>query len=354
MRLLDRYLGSTVIQSTAVVLLVMLSLDLFFNLLEEMEDLGEGGYGTADVTVYLLLTLPRRIYETLPMALLVGGLLGLGGLAAGSELTVLRAAGVSKLRLVGAALRVGLVLSLGGMLLGEFIAPETEKIAQRWRAEAQQRALVLGGSQGFWARDGQHVINIRGLESGLQLRDIYIFEMDERARLQAVTHAARASYRDGDWLLEDVSRSRLDPVSVSADSVASIQWRSVITPQMLEVLAAEPEDLALRELATYIEYLSENRLDASQYRLALWSKLLAPATHLTMLFVGMPLIFGSQRSTGVGQRLLAGALLGLGFYLLNRLLGNVVLLYGLPPWLGAALPPALFAGAGAWALHRQR
>jgi len=354
MRLLDRYLGSTVIQSTAVVLLVMLSLDLFFNLLEEMEDLGEGGYGTADVTVYLLLTLPRRIYETLPMALLVGGLLGLGGLAAGSELTVLRAAGVSKLRLVGAALRVGLVLSLGGMLLGEFIAPETEKIAQRWRAEAQQRALVLGGSQGFWARDGQHVINIRGLESGLQLRDIYIFQMDERSRLQAVIHAARASYRDGDWLLEAVSRSQLGPVSVTADSLASIQWRSVITPAMLEVLAAEPEDLSLRELATYIRYLGENQLDAAQHRLALWTKLLAPGTHLTMLFVGMPLIFGSQRSTGVGQRLLVGALLGLGFYLLNRLLGNVVLLYGLPPWLGAALPPALFAAAGAWALHRQR
>lgn len=354
MRLLDRYLGITVIQTTLVVLLVMLSLDLFFNLLEEMEDVGEGSYGTAEVTLYLFLTLPRRIYETLPMALLVGGLMGMGGLAANSELTVLRAAGVSKLRLVGAALRAGLLLSLGGMLLGEFIAPKTEQLAQHWRAEAQERALQIGGVQGFWARDGNHVINIRGLEGGLQLRDIYIFEMDGESRLQAVIHAARANYQDGDWLLQAVSRSRLGPVSVNADSVDAIQWRSVITPRMLGVLAAEPEDLSLRDLFIYIDYLSENRLENSQYRLALWTKILAPATHLTMLFVGMPLIFGSQRSSGVGQRLLVGALLGLGFYLLNRLLGNVVLLYGLPPWLGAVLPPALFAGAGALALHRQR
>lgn len=351
---LDRYLGFTVIQTTLVVLLVMLSLDLFFNLLEEMEDVGEGSYGTAQVSLYLLLTLPRRLYETLPMALLVGGLLGMGSLASGSELTVLRAAGVSKLRLVGAALKAGFVLSLAGMLLGEFIAPETEQLAQRWRAEAQQRSLQLGGTQGFWARDGNHVINIRGLEGGLELRDIYIFEMDEQSRLEAVIHAARATYQGGNWQLQEVHRSRLAPASVQADSLENIQWRSVITPQMLEVLAAEPEDLSLRDLRTYISYLNENRLDASRYQLALWQKFLAPITHLTMLFIGMPLIFGSQRSTGAGQRLLVGALLGLSFFLLSRLLGNVVLLYGLPPWLGAALPTALFAGAGTLALQQQR
>ena len=73
-----------------------------------------------------------------------------------------------------------------------------------------------------------------------------------------------------------------------------------------------------------------------------------------MLVVAMPFVFGPQRSAGAGQRLLVGLLLGLAFFLVNYLLGNVVLLYGYPPLAGAILPSLLFLGGGFYALHRLR
>ncbi|MDZ7622027.1 MAG: LptF/LptG family permease [Candidatus Competibacteraceae bacterium] len=113
-------------------------------------------------------------------------------------------------------------------------------------------------------------------------------------------------------------------------------------------------ELSIRELWVYVDYLERNGLDAQSYRLALWRKLLAPLSYLAMLVIAMPFVFGPQRTAGVGQRLLIGLLLGLVFFLLNYLLGNVVLLYGFPPLVGASLPTLLFMGGGLYALHRLR
>ena len=135
---------------------------------------------------------------------------------------------------------------------------------------------------------------------------------------------------------------------------ASVVMASSISPQILEVLAADPDELSIRDLQVYVNYLERNGLDTQSYRLALWRKALAPLTHLAMLVIAMPFVFGPQRTAGAGQRLLVGLLLGLAFFLMNYLLGNVVLLYGYSPLLGAALPSLLFLGAGFYALHRLR
>lgn len=354
MKRIDGYIFRTVTLTALVALLVMLCLDVFFNILREIEHLGEGSYGLLTIAQFLLLTLPRRIYEVLPMALLVGGLLGMGALATSSELVVMRAAGVSVLRLVYAALKAGLVLSLIGLLLGEFVAPYTERLAQTLRADARDKPVTIGDGDGFWARDGAYFINVRGVEPGMRLADIYVYEVDERSDLRSIARAEGAHYVQGRWVLEGVSRSRIDPEQVQADSMMAVSWESVITPEMLDVLATKPEDLSLRDLGAFITYLQDNRLNAETYELTFWNKAIGPLTNLAMLFIGMPFVFGSQRRTGAGQRLLIGVLLGLAFYLANRMLGNTVLLYGLPPWLGASLPTLVFFVAGGYALHRVR
>ena len=354
MNLIDKYIFRTVTLTTLVALLVMLALDIFFNLLRELEHVGEGSYSVFAVVQFLLLTLPRRIYETLPMALLVGGLLGMGSLASSSELVVMRGAGLSVLRLVIAALKAGLVLSLIGLVLGEFIAPESERVAQVLRADAREKELSFGSGRGFWARDGNYFVNVQGVQPGLRLASIYIYEVDDSSNLKSVTVAQSAYYQKGHWILEGVSRSTIEPDAVATDVVADIAWESMINPDMLNVLASDPEDLSIRDLLTFIAYLKNNSLDAGIYELTFWTKAVAPFTNLAMLFIGMPFVFGSQRKTGAGQRLLIGVLLGLGFYLINRLLGNMVLLYGIHPILGASLPTLMFFLAGGFALHRMR
>ena len=354
MTLIDRYIFRTVAGTTVIALLVLLLLESFLNLLVELEDIGKGGYSFAAAFHYLLLIQPRQLYELFPMALLVGGLLGMGTLAAGSELIVMRAAGLSLSRLSISALQAGLLLSLVVLAIGEFVAPPLEQIAREQRAVARGEKLEIRGGRGFWARDGEFFVHVGAVLPGIRLMDIHVFHIKPDAQMEAVTHAQGARYEQGRWLLEGVSRTVLDGDSARVGQLAALAVDSAISPQILDVLAANPSQLAIRELWLYIDYLERNGLDAQSYRLALWRKLLAPLVYVAMLVVALPFVFGPQRAAGVGQRLLIGLLLGLAFFLMNFLLGNLVLLYGYPPVLGAVLPSLLFLGGGFYALGRLR
>lgn len=350
--LISRYIFRVVLATSLVALLVMLILDSIFNLLNQLEDIGRGSYDLRDVLYYLLLTTPRRLYETAPVALLVGGLLGMGSLATHSELIVMRAIGRSRLNLVLAAMQAGLVLSLIVALLGEFIAPVSERMARAVRADAGIHDSRF--NQGLWARDGDLIIHIGAALPGPRLERIAIYALDDKAGLRMLGSATGARFEDQRWVLENAEFSTLTATSIEQSAVPEIPWQSVITPETLQVLAVDPEDLALRELRTYIAYLRDNGLNTSQYELALWTKIMAPLANLAMLFVAMPFAFGPNRSTGTGQRLVVGIFIGLIFFLLNRLLGNLVLLYGYSPLLGAALPMLLLYGVGYWMLRRLR
>ena len=296
MKILDRYIFRTVATTTLVALLVLLLLEFFLSLLVELESVGTGQYDFLAAVRYLLLIQPQRLYELFPMALLVGGLLGMGALASGSELTVMRAAGLSLTRLTGSTLQAGLLLSLVVLAIGEFAAPPLEQAAREQRAVAKAEGLEIRGGRGFWARDGDYFIHVRAVLPGVRLVDIHSFKMSPDARLETVTAAQGARYVEGHWLLEGVNRSVLNGDEIRTEHLSSLAVASAISPQILDVLAANPSELSIRDLLVYVDYLERNGLDAQNYRLALWRKLLAPLAYIAMLVVAMPFVFGLQRS----------------------------------------------------------
>jgi len=350
--ILSRYIFRVILGTSLIALLVMLILDSLFNLLSELEDVNEQSYTLLTMLHYLLLTLPRRLVETAPVALLVGGLLGMGALASHSELVVMRASGRSRLGLVSAAMQAGLILSLAVALLGEFVAPVGERMARTLRVEAGLSDSRW--NQGLWARDGNLIIHIGAALPGPRLAELELYALDDKAALTVFGQASGARFEDERWILENARFNLIKPDAINQENLPEVPWRSVLTPETLEVLAVDPDDLALRELLTYIDYLSDNGLDTDSYELAFWTKVLAPLANLAMLFVAMPFAFGPQRGTGAGYRLVIGIFIGLLFFLLNRLLGNLVLLYHYPPALGAALPMLLLYAAGYWMLRRLR
>ncbi|HBS41539.1 MAG TPA: LPS export ABC transporter permease LptG, partial [Oceanospirillales bacterium] len=94
MRLLDSYTGRNVLFNTLVVIVVIVGLDAIFTLVDELDQL-KGEYGMLEALQFMGLRLPRRAYEYMPMACLIGCLSALGTMAANSELTVMRSAGLS-------------------------------------------------------------------------------------------------------------------------------------------------------------------------------------------------------------------------------------------------------------------
>lgn len=354
MSILDRYIGRTVIAGTLLALLILLAVDLFFAFANEVQDIGKGRYGLGEVFAFIGLTVPRRLYEMFPMAALLGSLLSLGALASSSELVAIRAAGVSVLRIAGSVLMAGALPLLVVAAIGEWVAPHTEQMAQQRRSLAQSETITFRSDHGLWARDGRRFINIRSILPDGRLSGVQVYELGKKGELQAVMQAETAAHAGNDWTLENVRRSEIAGDTFEQTRAPSLEWPSLLSPQLLNVVTIDPQDLSARDLHRYAQYMRDNGLDAGRYELAFWQRALAPFAALVMLFLSIPFVFGPLRSVSTGQRLLWGVLTGVGFFLLNRTLGHMGQVYGLPGMLSAALPPLLFLGGGVWVLSRVR
>jgi lipopolysaccharide export system permease protein len=354
MRLLSRYLMVTVVAGSLIALLILLSFEVVFSFVDEAGDIGRGDYDATAALLYVLLRVPQRAYEAFPMATLIGSLLGLGGLAARNELTVMRAVGMSVLDIARVVLTAGFLLALLAFALGEWAAPPAERWAQDLRTGAITQQLATDRASGFWARDGARFVQVERAVTSRHLAGVRIYEFDERQELVALTTAAQAFFDNGGWVLREVSVSRFGAEGVQIEHRQGVPWASELAPAVLEVVVVEPEMLSVVDLRTYIAYLERNELASERYRLAFWVKLATPLATMAMLMLTVPMVFGATRATNAGQRLFLGVLIGIVFFLANRLLNQMGLVYGLPPVLSALLPTLVFFGIGIWGTLRVR
>ncbi|RMG57069.1 MAG: LPS export ABC transporter permease LptG [Gammaproteobacteria bacterium] len=357
MRLLDRYLVRQVLTGCLLALLALLLLDAVMAFIYEATSHDDPRFGAYQAFLYVLYTLPRRLYEYFPTGILIGGMLSLGALAAHSELIAMRAAGVSINRIARSALKAGVLLMLAVFLVGEFVAPVAERKADG--IKLGDRAAVVKGAEGrgLWFRQGNDFIRIREILPERVLQGVHTWTIDpEQGRVIANLRAARAHYmptKDA-WVLEGVVESRWQGERLVISRHPRLQVANLLDPQLFRVLTLRPENMSLRDLSRYTRYLKQNHLDAARYELAFWTRFSTPLSSLVMLMVALPFVFSSRRSGGFGQQLFLGIVIGIVFFLLNRMLNHVGLVYHLPPVLAAFLPLLLFAGAAGWALRRIR
>jgi len=351
-KILDRYLVGAVIGGTLVTLAVLLPLLGFFLLADEMDKVGENGYRFVDAAFYVILILPRYGYQIFPIVTLIGALVGLGSLASRSELVAMRAAGLSIGRIVYAAMKGGMLLALFAVVVGEGVAPVAEQKAMQWRSEAQSGQVTFKTPFGFWARDGNSYINIREILPGAHLRGIHIYEVDGNQRLSRATSAENARYVEGNWVLEDISRSIIGDDHIEISHLDRIGWSSLLNPALLKIIVVEPHVLPVWDLLRYVRYMTANGQDARSYEVAFWGKVIHPFLILAMIFLSIPILLGSARTSGLGSRIFLGVLVGIVFYLISRTFFYLALLYDLSPLLAAVIPPFLFVAGALWVVRR--
>jgi lipopolysaccharide export system permease protein len=345
MKLIDRYIALAVALGVFSVLLSLLVLMGFFELLAELEDVTPA-YTTTTAFAYVGLILPRYTYDLFPIATLLGSLIGLGALASHSELTAMRAAGISIGHIIGSVLKAGLGLLLLVLLIGEYLAPLSEQQAQRLKMAALSDQATLKTGYEIWSRSGDTYINAREVLPDGRLGDVSIFEFDPQRRLRQATHAAMASFQGDSWLLQGVKQSRFSDAGIQVLEYTRLDRPKLLTLTVLDVLSVKPHMLPAWDLWRYVVFLKRNGQDAATYEVAFWSKLVAPLVTLVMLFLSIPFVFGPLRSVGIGQRIFTGALIGIVFYLLNRAFSYLALVYGIHPLFAALFPTLVFFAGG--------
>jgi lipopolysaccharide export system permease protein len=352
MKILDRYIAVAVASGTVIALLLIVGLDAFFILIKELDSVGDGDYTTGKMLQYVLLGLPRAMYELFPAAALIGSLTGMGALAVNSELVAMRAGGLSIWRIVMSVLQAGVFMLVIIVAIGETIGPVAEEYAQRTRAVALEKQVSFLGRDGIWVREDERFVFIKRIISDRQLAKINVFEFSDDRRLVSATRAATATYHDDGWELQEVQQSLFGTDGVSVQQQASMNWPSLVTPSLLDIVVLKPENMSVLNIRQFIAYLEANGLDTTQYRYAFWGRFAVPLSALLMLFISVPLVFGSLRSSGTGQRVFIGILLGFGFYLLTRMAGQMGQVYELNPVLASFAPGLIVFAIGFHMLRR--
>jgi lipopolysaccharide export system permease protein len=340
--ILQKYIAKTILTSTLLVLLILLGIYTFLDLINELDDLGKGQYQFSNILAYLALSMPKRIYELLPIAALIGAVLGLGNLASQSELVVMRAAGMSIAKINKAVMLVAIVLMMIAVFVGEVVRPPAEQKARELQSVAQSGTVGSRSKHGFWTRDGYHFNHIEQILPDGSFEGISIYEFDADNRLRIITKANTAEYDEGTWTLSDVIQSTLDEKGVRVRAVEHARWKSELNPGMVNIVVVPPEFLPVWGLMEYINYLKRNHQAVEQYQTAFWSKVMMPISAAVMVFLAVPFIFGPLRSSSIGARILVGTLVGISFHIFNQSFQQMSLVFGVLPWLSAMTPPLMF------------
>ncbi|WP_327439774.1 LPS export ABC transporter permease LptG [Pseudomonas donghuensis] len=348
---LDSYIGKSVLVAILAVLGIILGLASLFAFIDEMGDVTDT-YTLMDAGNFVLLTAPRRLYDMLPMAALIGCLIGLGSLASSSELTIMRAAGVSIGRIVWAVMKPMLVLMLAGILIGEYLAPVTENKAQAERSLAQGGGEAQSSKRGMWHRQGEEFVHINSVQPNGLLYGVTRYRFDNERHMQTSSFARRAQYKDDHWLLSDVTTTYFRGDHTEVVKTPEERWDVSVTPQLLNTVVVAPESLSITGLWDYIHYLSDQGLNNARYWLAFWTKVLQPMVTAALVLMAISFIFGPLRSVTLGQRVFTGVLVGFVFRIAQDLLGPSSQVFGFPPLLAVVLPAAICAVAGLWLLRR--
>jgi lipopolysaccharide export system permease protein len=353
---LDRYLIRTILGAVLLVMVAFLVLGGLYVFIDQQDDIGVGSYTLIQAMWFTLLNLPMQAYQLLPLTVMIGSLVGLGSVARGSELTVIRATGVSVARLAGTALLAALLLIGVEVVLGEFLAPPLQEAAKESKAFSKFTNIRFGNSGGAWVRDGNLILNVERQSAERQFGGMQVFELSPDHKLVSIGHAARATAgADRKWMLSDYALSKFaGDDTVTGTPTGEMTLTSNVTAGFLGLAVDTPAQLTSRSLWRLIQYLKANELDTREYVFAFWSRIARTVAIAFAVLLAIPFVLGSLRSAGAGTRTMIGFMLGIGFFLLQRLIESGTVVFSLNPIVLAWVPTALLAMVSLTLLARAR
>ena len=353
MNVLTFYIIREVSKGSLLALLLLMTLFNLFTFSDELKELGHGNYGLKQILLYLMLTSPRVFYELVPSAALLGSLFVVGAMANNREIVAMRAVGLSTAWIIRSIMLAGLLLVIVAVLVGEFVAPPSERSAQILKTTAQHDEVVLRSEYGMWLREGNRFINVRRILDDGSLGDIRIYEIDEQHKLTRISQAEHGQFLGNkQWQLSHVSFSTISPQQIHGETQPSMPWQSTIDSDLLKVAVVNSDNLSLYDLYMYIDFLKTNNQKSQIYELAFWSRLINPLVTFVMLMVSAPFVIGIGRGVSTGARILMGVLIGMSFNIMDRIAGHIGLVYEMNPVFMAIMPSAVVFSIALYAVWR--
>lgn len=354
MKTLRKLLYGEVITAVALVTLGFMALFFFFDVVEELQSVSRvasSGYQVPQALIYVALMIPAHVYELFPITVLIGTIFVMARLARSSEFTILRTSGLGPWRALRTLLALGLGFVLFTFAVGDYVAPLADKTAQMLKSRFQGKISV--GKTGAWLKEkqayGSYSVNVGALASDASMKDVRIYEFDNRGSMVSLTEARAGTFgEDEAWTLTNGERTEFntDPAQAgNVDRIAfeSFRWRTQISAEMVAAAVLRPERMGTIDLFQYIRHLNANGQSAQKYEIQFWKKVFYPLSCLVMVVLSLPFAYLHFRSGSIAGYTFGGVMAGISFVLLNNVLNDLGNLQGWQPWITAALPGLIYS-----------
>ena len=324
MKILDRYIGASVIKSLLLVMSILLAIFSLLDFVEQLESVGKGRYTTLDAVIHVLMNMPKHLVGLAPVTALLGTIVALGSMAKANELIAMQSSGLSVATIAKSVMKTGFMVMLMVALIGEFVAPELQQRAETRRAQAFLTDGDFLSGEGFWSQLGSRYVNVKQAKHGRIPTGIEIYDFAADGRLHTYTSAERADNMGSEkWRLVNVNRKVFQNGTIVTQSLPSLESEPLLTELQARTIEFPVEALSPSDLYHYVEYLKTTDQPVDRLELNLWQKLIIPLTTGAMVLLGIPFVFGQLRSASFGSRLVLGVMAGIGFTLLDRLFANL-------------------------------
>lgn len=368
MKTVRRLLYRDIIGSVFFVSFAFLALFFFIDFVDELDNMRRVDAGALKAALLALMDIPGHFYQLFPIAVLIGSIYSLAGMAQSSEFTILRTGGLGPGRALGLLAYLAAAFAALTFFVGDIAVPYFDLHADTMRARFVGASAQ--GRRGAWLKDHQQIdgqersfsINVSQADAAGRLQGVRIFEFDASGGLVSRLAAKQALVDNkGFWRLSDVTRTewlsiaapqRTDGAGAGLGDVearrvvretqlAELNWKSSLHAGVIAAAVLPAASMSTLELYRYTQHLSAQEQSAQVHKIQFWRKAIYPLACFVMVALALPFAYLHGRAGGISLKVFGGIMLGISFVMLNNVAGHIGILQDWIPWLVAA-GPSLF------------
>ena len=337
MKILDKYIAKQILFSVFSVLGILVVVVGLLDLVDEIKKVNEG-YSMPLAFFYVLLNTPQNIYEVFPIATLMGSLIGLSRLSSTSELNAAKSSGLSFSKIILITLKTGILIMVLTFLIGEFVAPKGQQIANNIKNLSESTRLSMKNTNGIWIKNENSFIHIAKIYPNKVVQEISLYRFNKKQQLMESIYSEEGYYIDKKWIMKNITSTSFENKNIEIKNSKEATFEEFIDLDLFDIMIIKPNQMTFLQLKTYINYLKENSMESKNYELAYWSKFSIPLSCLVMFLLTTPFVHSSIRSASFGQRIFIGILTGVSLFLFNQTINKLSIIINMPPFLGSFLP----------------
>ena len=337
MKILDKYIAKQILFSVFSVLGILVVVVGLLDLVDEIKKVNEG-YSISLAFLYVLLNTPQNIYEVFPIATLMGSLIGLSRLSSTSELNAAKSSGLSFSKIILITLKTGILIMILTFLIGEFVAPKGQQIANNIKNLSESTRLSMKNTDGIWIKNENSFIHIAKIYPNKVVQEISLYRFNKKQQLIESIYSEEGHYIDKKWIMKNITSTSFENKNIEIKNSKEATFEEFIDLDLFDIMTIKPNQMTFLQLKTYINYLKENSMESKNYELAYWSKFSIPLSCLVMFLLTTPFVHSSIRSASFGQRIFIGILTGVSLFLFNQTINKLSIIINMPPFLGSFLP----------------